>query len=70
MKDEQNTSDPDQSTHAGVVLRYIIRIALTYVALNGIDSMTADINNAYLQAPSSENHYIICGGAFGIEHIG
>ena len=32
--------------------------------------MAANINNAYLQAPSSKKHYIICGGEFGIEHLG
>ncbi len=30
----------------------------------------ADIWNAYLQAPSSEKHYIICGPEFGIENEG
>jgi hypothetical protein len=28
----------------------------------------ADIHNAYLQAPSSNKDYIICGPEFGIEH--
>jgi hypothetical protein len=32
--------------------------------------MGADIKNAYLQAPSSEKHYIICGPEFGIENEG
>ena len=30
----------------------------------------ADIRNAYLQAPTSEKHYIICGSEFGIENEG
>jgi hypothetical protein len=30
----------------------------------------ADTWNAYLQAPSSEKHYIICGPEFGIENEG
>jgi hypothetical protein len=30
----------------------------------------ADIRNAYLQAPSSQNDYIICGPEFGIENVG
>ncbi len=30
----------------------------------------AEIWNAYLQAPSSEKHYIICGPEFGIENKG
>ena len=30
----------------------------------------ADIKNAYLQAPTSEKHYIICGPEFGLKNIG
>jgi hypothetical protein len=30
----------------------------------------ADIRNAYLQAPSSQKDYIICGPEFGIESVG
>jgi hypothetical protein len=30
----------------------------------------ADIQNVYLQAPSSEKHFIICGPEFGIENEG
>jgi hypothetical protein len=32
--------------------------------------LAADVQNAYLQAPSSENHYIICGREFGLENEG
>ena len=32
--------------------------------------MVTDIRKAYLQAPASEKHYIICGSEFGIENIG
>ena len=47
-----------------------MRIALTYAALNDIDICAADIQNAYLQAPSSEKYYIICGAEFGLENVG
>ncbi len=30
----------------------------------------ANIHNAYLQAPSSEKHFIMCGPEFGIENEG
>jgi hypothetical protein len=30
----------------------------------------ADVQNAYLQAPPSEKHYIICGKEFGLENEG
>ena len=47
-----------------------MRIALTYAALNYVDVTAADIQNGYLQAPSSEKHFIICGPEFGLEHVG
>ena len=70
VKDGHRTPDPEASNYAGVVSRKSVRIALTYAALNGIDVMAADIKNAYLQAPSSEKHYVICGPEFGLEHVG
>jgi hypothetical protein len=58
---------PDSKTcFAGVVSRDSIRIALTHAALLDLPVMGADIRNAYLQAPSSEKHFIICGHEFGI----
>ena len=70
VKDGHKTSDPEQSTYAGVVSRESVRIALTYAALNNIGVTACDIKNAYLQAPSSERHYIVCGYEFGIENVG
>ena len=70
VKDGHKTPDPEFSSYAGVVSRESVRIALTYAALNGMDVMAADIRNAYLQAPSSEKHYIICGPEWGLEHQG
>lgn len=70
VKDGHKTPDPDWSTYAGFVSRDSVRIALTYAALNDLDIFAADIKNAYLQAPSSEKHYIICGLEFGLENVG
>ena len=48
-----------------------IRILLTYAALHKVDVMATDIRNAYLQAPTSEKHFIICDADLhGIEHAG
>ena len=30
----------------------------------------ADVRNAYLQAPSSQKDYIVCGTEFGLENVG
>ena len=62
--------DPEILKYAGVVSRESIRILLTHAALHGTDIMTADIRNTYLQAPTSEKHYVICGVEFGIENVG
>jgi hypothetical protein len=63
---------PDSVTpsFAGVVSWESIQITLTYAALMDLPVIGADIWNAYLQAPSSEKHYIICGPEFGIENEG
>ena len=34
-----------------------------------LEVVAADIQNAYLQAPSSEKDFIICGAEFGLEHV-
>ena len=68
--DGHKTPDIAESTYAGVVSRESVRIAFTYAALNGLDICAADIRNAYLQAPSSQKDYIICGPEFGLENVG
>ena len=47
-----------------------MRIAFTYAALNGLDVCAADVKSAYLQAPTSEKHYVICGPEFPLEYQG
>ena len=70
VKDGHKTPNSTTSSFAGVVSRDSIRIALTHAALLGLPVIGADIRNAYLQAPSSEKHFIICGPEFGIENEG
>ena len=47
----------------------MVRIALTYAALHGVEVLAADIRNAYLQAPTTGKHYIISGEEFGLENV-
>ena len=56
---------PKESTFAGVVSRETVRLCLTYAALCDLNVMCCDFQSAYLQAKSSEKHYIICGPEFG-----
>ena len=65
------TPNPIRSTYTGVVSNSdSIRTAFIYATLNGLDVFAVDIRNAYLQAPSSQKDYILCGPEFGIENIG
>ena len=47
-----------------------VSIAFIYVDLMGLPVMMADICNDYLQAPSNEKRYIVCGSEFGIVNAG
>ena len=61
-----NIPDPIGSTYARVVSRDSVSIAFTYAALDGIEVFASDIRNSYLQAPSPQKYYIVCGPEFGI----
>lgn len=67
VADGHKTPDPELSTYAGVVSRESVRIGLTYAALMGINIWGADIQNAFISAPTTEKFYIICGDEFGSE---
>ena len=68
LLDGYKTPDTIGSKHFGVVSRYSFRITFTYVVLNGINVFTEYIKNAYLQDPSSQKYFIICGKEFGLEN--
>jgi Reverse transcriptase (RNA-dependent DNA polymerase) len=68
--DGHKTPNIEGSTYAGVCSRESVQIIMTYAALNKLPLMAADIRNAYLQAPSSQKNYIICGPEFGLENVG
>ena len=61
------TPDPEACTFAGVVSRKTVQIALTYAALNELQVLRSDIQDAYLQAPILEKYWITCGPEFGPE---
>eukprot|EP00957_Ditylum_brightwellii_P099945 7616302-Ditylum_brightwellii.AAC.1 len=64
------TPDSVGLMYVGVVSTESVRNAFTYAALNNLAVWAADIQNAYLQAPSSQIHYIVCGVEFGLENVG
>jgi hypothetical protein len=56
---------PPFLTYASVVSRETVRIALTIAALHDLDVKTADVQNAYLTAPTTEKVWTKCGPEFG-----
>jgi hypothetical protein len=59
------TDSPHVMTYAIVVSRESMRIALTLAALNDLDVMVGDIENAYLTAPITEKVWNVLGPEFG-----
>jgi hypothetical protein len=59
------TEAPAAVTYASVVSRESVRIGLLIAALNGLQILQGDIQNAYLTSPSKEKIYTILGPEFG-----
>ena len=59
------TEVPSSICFSSVVSRESVRIALTIAALNGLDILACDIQNAYLNAKCREKIYYIAGPEFG-----
>jgi hypothetical protein len=61
---------PAALTYSSVVSRESVRIALMAAALNGLDILAADAQNAYLNADCRESVYKIAGPEFGAARQG
>jgi hypothetical protein len=61
------TTTPAAMCYSSVVSRDSVRIALTIAALNDLDILACDIQNAYLTADCREKVWIIAGPEFGSE---
>jgi len=59
-----------QTTYSTVVSRDSIGIMFLIVALNDVDILSADIGNAYLNAPTKERVHTTAGPEFGPNRIG
>jgi hypothetical protein len=55
------TDPPKESTYSSVVSRDRIKIAFTLAALNDLDVLSANVQGAYLNAPTKEKVYTIAG---------
>ena len=70
VKDGHLTKEPVESNFAGVVSRESEWIAFVYVALNALEICATDVKSAYLQAPTSEKRYGVCGEEATLEYRG
>jgi len=59
------TDTPLSLTYSTVVTRESVRIAFTLAALNRLEVKSADVSNAYLNAPAREKVSIVAGPEFG-----
>ena len=59
------TDPPTSMTYSTVVSRESVRIAFLVAALNGLDVLAGDIQNAYLNAPTKEKNYFYAGDEWG-----
>jgi hypothetical protein len=64
------TDVPKESVFSSVVSRDSIQIVLTIASLNNLEVLAADVQNAYLNAPTKENCYTIAGIDFGPDNEG
>ena len=64
------TDPPASQTFASVVSRESVRIGLLLAALNDLNVLTGDLQNAYLNAPCEEKVWTTCGPEFGLEYQG
>ena len=47
-----------------------VLISLTQSALNDVPICAGYDQNVFLQAPTSEKHYVACGSEFGLDNVG
>lgn len=68
--DGHKTEVPEYSIYSSVVSRDSVRIFFLLAALNDLNILSADIQNAYLTAPAMEHHWTRAGPEFGQEFVG
>jgi hypothetical protein len=67
----RNKDVPAHASFSSVASRDSVRLTLLLASLNDIDVLSADIGNAYLNAPCRERVYVECGSElFGEQHKG
>jgi len=65
VADGYKTSTPSAVTYSSVTSRDSVRLFLLLAALNDVDIQSADVQNAFLQAPVLEKVWLTAGPEFG-----
>ena len=64
------TDPPKDSVYSSVVSRDSVRLGFMLAALNDLKVLAADVQNAYLNAPTKEKVYFMAGLEFGPANVG
>ena len=67
VADGNRISTPATMTYSSVVSRNSVRICLTIAAMNDLEVLSCDIQNAFITAPNREKIWTIAGREFGSE---
>ena len=70
VADGHKTEIPKDSVYSSVVSRDSVRLFFMLAALNDLNILSADIQNAYLSAPTKERLWTKAGPEFGPEYEG
>ena len=60
---------PKESVYSSIISKDSVRIILMIAALNDLDILAADVQNAYLNAPMKEKVYTMAGLKFGPSRV-
>jgi len=70
MAGGHQTDPPKESVYSSVVSKDSVRLFFLLAALNDLDILAADVQNAYLNAPTKERCYTTAGLEFGTSKVG
>jgi len=64
------TAPPKESVYSSVVSRESVRIFFLLCALNNLDCLSCDVQNAYLNAGTKEKNWFVAGAEMGSQNVG
>jgi hypothetical protein len=70
VADGHLTDPPKESVYSSVVTRESVRIFFLICALNGLDVLACDVQNAYLNATTKEFNWFVAGPELGSDNVG